>query len=147
MKITEEDLWIRTYGRLFQKFCSSSAEIPIGIYRTESHMFSTSEASSVWPLACCIISSLISGLVWLVFASPWFILSAFPSVRPKLFSFIWIALHFIIEWYPILLKVAHTEQVKEKCLRMSFKDWPLLTVAKQESMHQRTTGSDLNLSK
>uniref|UniRef100_A0A4W6EDY1 Potassium sodium-activated channel subfamily T member 1 n=1 Tax=Lates calcarifer TaxID=8187 RepID=A0A4W6EDY1_LATCA len=46
MKITEEDLWIRTYGRLFQKLCSSSAEIPIGIYRTESHMFSTSEASS-----------------------------------------------------------------------------------------------------
>ncbi|XP_054586222.1 potassium channel subfamily T member 1 isoform X7 [Nothobranchius furzeri] len=43
IKITEEDLWIRTYGRLFQKFCSSSAEIPIGIYRTESHVFSTSE--------------------------------------------------------------------------------------------------------
>uniref|UniRef100_A0A8C5CU74 RCK N-terminal domain-containing protein n=1 Tax=Gadus morhua TaxID=8049 RepID=A0A8C5CU74_GADMO len=43
MKVTEEDLWIRTYGRLFQKLCSSSAEIPIGIYRTESHMFSTSE--------------------------------------------------------------------------------------------------------
>lgn len=45
MKITEEDLWIRTYGRLFQKLCSSSAEIPIGIYRTESHMFSAAEAS------------------------------------------------------------------------------------------------------
>ncbi|XP_068167977.1 potassium channel subfamily T member 1 [Antennarius striatus] len=44
LKITEEDLWIRTYGRLFQKLCSSSAEIPIGIYRTESHMFSTSES-------------------------------------------------------------------------------------------------------
>ncbi|XP_076007039.1 potassium channel subfamily T member 1 isoform X2 [Genypterus blacodes] len=44
VKITEEDLWIRTYGRLFQKLCSSSAEIPIGIYRTESHMFSTSES-------------------------------------------------------------------------------------------------------
>ncbi|XP_029961647.1 potassium channel subfamily T member 1 [Salarias fasciatus] len=43
MKVTEEDLWIRTYGRLFQKLCSSSAEIPIGIYRTESHMFSGSE--------------------------------------------------------------------------------------------------------
>ncbi|XP_072288533.1 potassium channel subfamily T member 1 isoform X5 [Eucyclogobius newberryi] len=43
MKITEEDLWIRTYGRLFQKLCSSSAEIPIGIYRTESHMFSSTE--------------------------------------------------------------------------------------------------------
>ncbi|KAK0151024.1 Potassium channel subfamily T member 1 [Merluccius polli] len=38
MKVTEEDLWIRTYGRLFQKLCSSSAEIPIGIYRTESHI-------------------------------------------------------------------------------------------------------------
>ncbi|OXB67102.1 hypothetical protein ASZ78_005675 [Callipepla squamata] len=46
MKITEDDLWIRTYGRLFQKLCSSSAEIPIGIYRTESHMFATSEARS-----------------------------------------------------------------------------------------------------
>ncbi|XP_076014806.1 potassium channel subfamily T member 2 [Genypterus blacodes] len=44
MKVTEEDLWIRTYGRLFQKLCSSSAEIPIGIYRTESHVFSTSES-------------------------------------------------------------------------------------------------------
>uniref|UniRef100_A0A665TV87 Si:dkey-21e5.1 n=1 Tax=Echeneis naucrates TaxID=173247 RepID=A0A665TV87_ECHNA len=44
MKITEEDLWIRTYGRLFQKLCSSSAEIPIGIYRTESHVFSSSES-------------------------------------------------------------------------------------------------------
>ncbi|CAG5925236.1 unnamed protein product [Menidia menidia] len=47
MKITEEDLWIRTYGRLFQKFCSSSAEIPIGIYRTESHMFSTDNNAQV----------------------------------------------------------------------------------------------------
>ncbi|XP_075434946.1 potassium channel subfamily T member 1 isoform X3 [Ascaphus truei] len=47
MKITEEDLWIRTYGRLFQKLCSSSAEIPIGIYRTQSHMFSTSEPHDI----------------------------------------------------------------------------------------------------
>ncbi|MGH0135827.1 UNVERIFIED_CONTAM: hypothetical protein FKN15_029144 [Acipenser sinensis] len=44
MKITEDDLWIRTYGRLFQKLCSSSAEIAIGMYRTESHMFATSES-------------------------------------------------------------------------------------------------------
>ncbi|XP_041956743.1 potassium channel subfamily T member 2 isoform X6 [Alosa sapidissima] len=44
MKVTEEDLWIRTYGRLFQKLCSTSAEIPIGIYRTECHMFSSSES-------------------------------------------------------------------------------------------------------
>ena len=48
MKVTEEDLWIRTYGRLFQKLCSSSAEIPIGIYRTESHIFPTSEVSWRW---------------------------------------------------------------------------------------------------
>ncbi|XP_016042923.1 potassium channel subfamily T member 1 isoform X2 [Erinaceus europaeus] len=41
MKITETDLWIRTYGRLFQKLCSSSAEIPIGIYRTECHVFTS----------------------------------------------------------------------------------------------------------
>ncbi|KHN80504.1 Potassium channel subfamily T member 2 [Toxocara canis] len=34
-KITEEDLWIRTYGRLYQKLCSSVADIPIGIYRTK----------------------------------------------------------------------------------------------------------------
>uniref|UniRef100_A0A8C9Z5D6 Potassium sodium-activated channel subfamily T member 1 n=1 Tax=Sander lucioperca TaxID=283035 RepID=A0A8C9Z5D6_SANLU len=46
MKVTEEDLWISTYGRLFQKLCSSSAEIPIGIYRTESHIFPTSEVRS-----------------------------------------------------------------------------------------------------
>ncbi|XP_028273500.1 potassium channel subfamily T member 2 [Parambassis ranga] len=44
MKVTEEDLWIGTYGRLFQKLCSSSAEIPIGLYRTEFHIFSTSES-------------------------------------------------------------------------------------------------------
>uniref|UniRef100_A0A8C6BXH6 Potassium sodium-activated channel subfamily T member 1 n=1 Tax=Monodon monoceros TaxID=40151 RepID=A0A8C6BXH6_MONMO len=44
MKVTEDDLWIRTYGRLFQKLCSSSAEIPIGIYRTECHVFSSSES-------------------------------------------------------------------------------------------------------
>ncbi|KAK7896468.1 hypothetical protein WMY93_021793 [Mugilogobius chulae] len=44
MKVTEEDIWIGTYGRLFQKLCSSSAEIPIGIYRTESHIFSTTES-------------------------------------------------------------------------------------------------------
>lgn len=41
MKITEDDLWIGTYGRLFQKLCSSSAEIPIGIYRTQSHVFTS----------------------------------------------------------------------------------------------------------
>ncbi|KAG5285993.1 hypothetical protein AALO_G00009790 [Alosa alosa] len=35
MTITQEDLWIQTYGRLYQKLCSSIGDIPIGIYRTE----------------------------------------------------------------------------------------------------------------
>lgn len=34
-QITKEDLWIRTYGRLYQKLCSTTCEIPIGIYRTQ----------------------------------------------------------------------------------------------------------------
>ncbi|XP_052746867.1 potassium channel subfamily T member 1 isoform X14 [Bicyclus anynana] len=51
MKITKEDMWIRTYGRLYQKLCSTTCEIPIGIYRTQdtsladqAHHFSTSLA-------------------------------------------------------------------------------------------------------
>uniref|UniRef100_A0A7M4DX18 Potassium sodium-activated channel subfamily T member 2 n=1 Tax=Crocodylus porosus TaxID=8502 RepID=A0A7M4DX18_CROPO len=44
MKITEDDLWIRTYARLYQKLCSSSGDIPIGIYRTESQKLTTSES-------------------------------------------------------------------------------------------------------
>lgn len=35
-KIKQQDSWIRTYGRLYQTLCSSTFEIPIGIYRTES---------------------------------------------------------------------------------------------------------------
>ncbi|KAJ8357232.1 hypothetical protein SKAU_G00200260 [Synaphobranchus kaupii] len=44
MMITEDDLWIRTYGRLYQKYCSSSGDIPIGIYRTESQNSPKSES-------------------------------------------------------------------------------------------------------
>ncbi|XP_063796258.1 potassium channel subfamily T member 2 isoform X1 [Pseudophryne corroboree] len=44
MKITDDDLWIRTYGRLYQKLCSSTGDIPIGIYRTECHKLTTSES-------------------------------------------------------------------------------------------------------
>ncbi|KAL6489755.1 hypothetical protein MHYP_G00001000 [Metynnis hypsauchen] len=36
MQITEDDLWIQTYGRLYQNLCSTVGDIPIGIYRTES---------------------------------------------------------------------------------------------------------------
>lgn len=35
MKIKREDLWIRTFGRLYQKLCSTTCEVPIGIYRTQ----------------------------------------------------------------------------------------------------------------
>lgn len=34
-KITSDDSWIRTYGRLYQSLCSSTFDIPIGIYRTD----------------------------------------------------------------------------------------------------------------
>ncbi|XP_030062239.1 potassium channel subfamily T member 2 isoform X1 [Microcaecilia unicolor] len=44
MKITDEDLWIRTYGRLYQKLCSTTGDIPIGIYKTESQKLTTSES-------------------------------------------------------------------------------------------------------
>lgn len=48
MKITKDDMWIRTYGRLYQKLCSTSCEIPIGIYRTQdtSHSDATHVSSN-----------------------------------------------------------------------------------------------------
>ncbi|XP_033098187.1 potassium channel subfamily T member 2-like isoform X2 [Anneissia japonica] len=45
LPITPEDLWIRTYGRLYQKLCSTSHEIPIGIYRTVGQADNKSECS------------------------------------------------------------------------------------------------------
>ncbi|XP_004382606.1 potassium channel subfamily T member 2 isoform X3 [Trichechus manatus latirostris] len=47
MKITEDDLWIRTYARLYQKLCSSTGDVPIGIYRTESQKLAASESREV----------------------------------------------------------------------------------------------------
>ncbi len=43
MRITKEDMWIRTYGCLYEKLCSTTCEIPIGIYRTQE----TSRSESV----------------------------------------------------------------------------------------------------
>ncbi|CAG7727613.1 unnamed protein product [Allacma fusca] len=43
LEITKDDLWVRTYGRLYQKLCSTTCEIPIGIYRTQD---TSSEDSS-----------------------------------------------------------------------------------------------------
>ncbi|XP_023309933.1 potassium channel subfamily T member 2 [Anoplophora glabripennis] len=42
MRITKDDMWIRTYGRLYQKLCSTTCEIPIGIYRTQDTSLSDS---------------------------------------------------------------------------------------------------------
>ncbi|XP_022094586.1 potassium channel subfamily T member 1-like isoform X4 [Acanthaster planci] len=45
LRITAEDMWIRTYGRLYQKLCSTTHEIPIGVYRTHSQSDNKSELS------------------------------------------------------------------------------------------------------
>ena len=29
-------MWIKSYGRLYQKLCASVGDIPIGIYRTKA---------------------------------------------------------------------------------------------------------------
>ncbi|XP_066590197.1 potassium channel subfamily T member 2 isoform X3 [Prorops nasuta] len=42
MRISKDDMWIRTYGRLYQKLCSTTCEIPIGIYRTQDTTISDS---------------------------------------------------------------------------------------------------------
>ncbi|XP_060520683.1 potassium channel subfamily T member 2 isoform X4 [Cylas formicarius] len=42
MRIGKDDMWIRTYGRLYQKLCSTTCEIPIGIYRTQDTSLSDS---------------------------------------------------------------------------------------------------------
>ncbi|XP_034145663.1 potassium channel subfamily T member 2 isoform X3 [Esox lucius] len=44
IQISEEDLWIRTYGRLYQKLSSTVGDVPIGIYRTESQTEDSLEA-------------------------------------------------------------------------------------------------------
>ncbi|KAK5976217.1 Potassium channel subfamily T member 2 [Trichostrongylus colubriformis] len=33
--VRSEDLWIRTYGQLYKRLCSSGANIPLGIFRTK----------------------------------------------------------------------------------------------------------------
>ncbi|XP_052405188.1 potassium channel subfamily T member 2-like isoform X1 [Carassius gibelio] len=43
MSITEEDLCIETYGRLYEMLSSTIGDIPIGIYRTESQMLEPPE--------------------------------------------------------------------------------------------------------
>ncbi|XP_031410823.1 potassium channel subfamily T member 2-like [Meleagris gallopavo] len=62
MKITEEDLWIRTYARLYQKLCSSTGDIPIGVYRTECQKLTTSEVCQF---------TVLSGFGYLLFKEYW----------------------------------------------------------------------------
>uniref|UniRef100_A0A8C1K582 Potassium channel, subfamily T, member 2 n=1 Tax=Cyprinus carpio TaxID=7962 RepID=A0A8C1K582_CYPCA len=45
MSITEEELCIETYGRLYEMLSSTVGDIPIGIYRTESQMLEPPEVS------------------------------------------------------------------------------------------------------
>lgn len=68
MKITEDDLWIRNYGRLYQKLCSSTGDIPIGVYRTEAHKLPVSEVRCFSNFICCLVRNwwlLISESLWL----------------------------------------------------------------------------------
>lgn len=64
MKITKDDMWIRTYGRLYQKLCSTTCEIPIGIYRTQDTTTAgTPHVSSSYNMACITfiyVSSFVS---------------------------------------------------------------------------------------
>lgn len=60
-------MWIRTYGRLYQKLCSTTCEVPIGIYRTEdppdSDEYSVDETRENFAHAQLIERAEISNLV------------------------------------------------------------------------------------
>lgn len=70
MRITKDDMWIRTYGRLYQKLCSTTCEIPIGIYRTqdtsisESSHVSMSATSSAW--SSCVRVPSVSQIIYII---------------------------------------------------------------------------------
>jgi len=48
MKLTSDDMWIRTYGRLYQKLGSTTGDIPIGIYRTQSRLSAEDVTKYYW---------------------------------------------------------------------------------------------------
>lgn len=66
MKITQEDLWIKTYGRLYQKLCSTTCEIPIGIYRTQHQLRSENSSVSLHAplhfLSCICLRDLVNSM-------------------------------------------------------------------------------------
>ena len=88
MKIRREDLWIRTFGRLYQRLCSTTCEVPIGIYRTQTQSsLDHASVSSKFPvdvrcslLLCCQLFAVVYHYLFdqvnpfiLTFGSPnWF---------------------------------------------------------------------------
>ena len=62
-KITTNDAWIRTYGRLYQSFCSTTYEIPIGIYRTDAipkdNLINSYKSSSSTTTDCLVNKNMI----------------------------------------------------------------------------------------
>ncbi|CAF1054179.1 unnamed protein product, partial [Brachionus calyciflorus] len=44
--LTEDDMWLRTYGNLYRKLITTTGEIPIGLYRTQSQTSRCSRVSS-----------------------------------------------------------------------------------------------------
>lgn len=67
MKITKDDMWIRTYGRLYQKLCSTTCEIPLGIYRTQDLSNIESPPVSEPGSISTIVDVLITRLIFLYF--------------------------------------------------------------------------------
>ncbi|PFX29727.1 Potassium channel subfamily T member 1 [Stylophora pistillata] len=47
LKITEDNIWIETYGRLFQRLCSTTFAIPIGLYRSHIQELKITE-DNIW---------------------------------------------------------------------------------------------------
>ncbi|KAF8786962.1 Potassium channel subfamily T member 2 like protein [Argiope bruennichi] len=47
IRITKDDLWIKTYGRLYQKLSSTTYEIPIGVYRTQKSTLAETSSMSL----------------------------------------------------------------------------------------------------
>ncbi|KFM67331.1 Potassium channel subfamily T member 1, partial [Stegodyphus mimosarum] len=47
IRITKDDMWIKTYGRLYQKLSSTTYEIPIGVYRTQRSTLAETSSMSL----------------------------------------------------------------------------------------------------
>lgn len=79
MSITEEDLCIETYGRLYQRLSSTVGDIPIGVYRTKSQTVEPPEVVlSIWDC----FNKIFMSVMWTKQAMFYFYLdSTIPNVR------------------------------------------------------------------